>query len=205
MSRRASRRSSPDDAGGKGRPAQPRLPRHCRCAGRISARARPARSSTSTAPRTWPAPRPWRARRASRSRRSSGSTCCTASARSFRSPRGGGRLQPAPRRLPAEWSAKEAARSGVQWTYAPMADLSRDIRWGRIVEGFGEDPHLGSVSLPPGSKASARAGSPTAAKHFVGYGAPMGGRDYDTTHIPARRTARHLSAALPGRARRPER
>src|SRR3712207_1857524 len=48
-------------------------------------------------------------------------------------------------RLASEWAAKEASYVGVNWTFAPMADLSRDSRWGRIVESFGEDPHLGSV------------------------------------------------------------
>ncbi|WP_245439249.1 glycoside hydrolase family 3 N-terminal domain-containing protein [Microvirga aerophila] len=87
-------------------------------------------------------------------------------------------------RLASEWAAKEAAYIGVQWTFAPMADLSRDSRWGRIVEGFGEDPHLGSVLTAARVEGFRQGGLATAAKHFAGYGAPQGGRDYDTTYIP---------------------
>ncbi len=86
-------------------------------------------------------------------------------------------------RLAAEWSAREAAYVGVNWTYAPMADLSRDVRWGRMVEGFGEDPYLGSVLTAARVEGFHAGGLATTAKHFVGYGAPEGGRDYDTTNI----------------------
>jgi beta-glucosidase len=86
--------------------------------------------------------------------------------------------------LASEWAAKEAAYIGVQWTFAPMADLSRDSRWGRIVEGFGEDAHLGSVLTAARVEGFRKGGLATAAKHFAGYGAPQGGRDYDTTYIP---------------------
>jgi beta-glucosidase len=87
-------------------------------------------------------------------------------------------------RLAAEWSAREASYVGVQWTFAPMADLSRDIRWGRTVEGFGEDPYLGSVLTAARVEGFRAGGLATAAKHFAGYGAAQGGRDYDTTLIP---------------------
>ena len=87
-------------------------------------------------------------------------------------------------RLAAEWAAKEAAYVGVNWTFAPMADLSRDSRWGRIVEGFGEDPHLGSVLTAARVEGFRQGGLAAATKHFAGYGAPQGGRDYDTTYIP---------------------
>lgn len=87
-------------------------------------------------------------------------------------------------RLASEWSAREASHVGVQWTYAPMADLSRDSRWGRIVEGFGEDPYLGSVLTAARVEGFRKGGLSTATKHFAGYGAPQGGRDYDTTYIP---------------------
>jgi beta-glucosidase len=87
-------------------------------------------------------------------------------------------------RLAAEWSAKESAHIGLQWTFAPVADLSRDIRWGRIVEGFGEDPHLGSVLTAARVEGFRAGGLATATKHFAGYGAPLGGRDYEATHIP---------------------
>jgi beta-glucosidase len=86
--------------------------------------------------------------------------------------------------LASEWSAKEAAYVGVNWTFAPMADLSRDSRWGRIVEGFGEDPYLGSVLTAARVEGFRKGGLAAAAKHFAGYGAPQGGRDYDTTYIP---------------------
>lgn len=87
-------------------------------------------------------------------------------------------------RLASEWAAKEASYVGVQWTFAPMADLSRDSRWGRMVEGFGEDPHLGSVLTAARVEGFRKGGLATAVKHFAGYGAPQGGRDYDTTYIP---------------------
>lgn len=86
--------------------------------------------------------------------------------------------------LASEWAAREAAYVGVNWTFAPMADLSRDSRWGRIVEGFGEDPYLGAVLTAARVQGFHDGGLATAAKHFAGYGAPQGGRDYDTTFIP---------------------
>ena len=87
-------------------------------------------------------------------------------------------------RLASEWAAREASYVGVNWTFAPMADLSRDSRWGRIVEGFGEDPYLGSVLTGARVEGFRAGGLATATKHFAGYGAPQGGRDYDTTYIP---------------------
>ena len=87
-------------------------------------------------------------------------------------------------RLAAEWSARESVHMGLQWTFAPVGDLSRDVRWGRIVEGFGEDPHLGSVLTAARVEGFTAGGLATAVKHFAGYGAPVGGRDYDTTQIP---------------------
>jgi len=87
-------------------------------------------------------------------------------------------------RLASEWGAREAAYVGVNWTFAPMADLSRDSRWGRIVEGFGEDPYLGSVLTAARVEGFRQGGLAASTKHFAGYGAPQGGRDYDTTYIP---------------------
>lgn len=87
-------------------------------------------------------------------------------------------------RLASEWGAREAAYIGVNWTFAPMADLSRDSRWGRIVEGFGEDPYLGSVLTAARVEGFRQGGLAASTKHFAGYGAPQGGRDYDTTYIP---------------------
>lgn len=86
--------------------------------------------------------------------------------------------------LASEWAAKEASHVGVNWTFAPMADLSRDSRWGRIVEGFGEDPYLGAVLTAARVEGFRKGGLAATTKHFAGYGAPQGGRDYDTTYIP---------------------
>jgi beta-glucosidase len=86
-------------------------------------------------------------------------------------------------------AAREVAAAGVDWTFAPMVDLARDPRWGRIAEGFGEDPWLGALD----AAASVRGFQGTnvadldhvvaCLKHFVGYGAAEGGRDYNTTEI----------------------
>ncbi|MEM9532362.1 MAG: glycoside hydrolase family 3 N-terminal domain-containing protein [Pseudomonadota bacterium] len=87
-------------------------------------------------------------------------------------------------------SALEAARTGINWTFAPMIDISRDARWGRIAESFGEDPYLTgrfAVAMVRGFQGEdlAQPGSIAAtAKHFVGYGASEAGRDYNTTNIP---------------------
>ncbi len=89
----------------------------------------------------------------------------------------------------ARLAAAEAASGGVNWTFSPMIDVSRDPRWGRAVESFGEDPHLNAVMgaamirgyqggnlRDPGSIAAT-------AKHFVGYGHAEGGRDYNTADM----------------------
>lgn len=90
----------------------------------------------------------------------------------------------------ARVAAKEAWSSGVNWTFAPMIDISRDARWGRIAESCGEDPYLTSVmgvAMVEGfqGKNLSDDGSILAcAKHFAGYGAAEAGRDYNTTLIP---------------------
>ncbi|KAA3610436.1 MAG: glycosyl hydrolase [Calditrichaeota bacterium] len=90
----------------------------------------------------------------------------------------------------AEISAKEAVQMGIDWTFAPMMDLARDPRWGRIAESFGEDPFLASklaVSMTKGLQGDDLADPnriAACAKHYVGYGAAEGGRDYNTTLIP---------------------
>ncbi len=90
----------------------------------------------------------------------------------------------------ARFSAQEAAASGVNWTFAPMIDISRDPRWGRIAESFGEDPHLTSelgvamVRGFQGDDLSTRGSIAACAKHFAGYGDCESGRDYATTNIP---------------------
>ncbi len=90
----------------------------------------------------------------------------------------------------ARIAAQEAAAHGVNWTFAPMIDISRDPRWGRIAESFGEDPYLTGVlgaAMVRGFQGDdlADTGSIAAcAKHFAGYGASESGRDYNTTNIP---------------------
>jgi beta-glucosidase len=90
----------------------------------------------------------------------------------------------------ARLAALEAAAAGVNWTFAPMIDVSRDPRWGRIAESFGEDVHLTcvfAVAMVEGLQGEdlAAFGSIAAcAKHFAGYGAVESGRDYATTNIP---------------------
>ncbi|MFC1712133.1 beta-glucosidase BglX [Candidatus Poribacteria bacterium] len=90
----------------------------------------------------------------------------------------------------ARVAAREASSTGVNWTFAPMIDVCRDPRWGRIAEGGGEDPYLnaqlGSAMIRgfQGEDMSASDRIAACAKHFVGYGAAEGGRDYNTTLIP---------------------
>jgi beta-glucosidase len=88
-----------------------------------------------------------------------------------------------------KYAAEDARAAGIQWTFTPMVDIARDARWGRIVEGAGEDPYLGSAmaraqvrglqgdKLGPDSVIAC-------VKHFAGYGAADGGRDYDSSYIP---------------------
>lgn len=89
-------------------------------------------------------------------------------------------------------AAKEARASGVHWTFAPMVDIARDARWGRIAEGAGEDPFLASVTARArvlgfqGSNYSAADKVVACAKHWVAYGAAEGGRDYNTTDLSER-------------------
>jgi beta-glucosidase len=89
-------------------------------------------------------------------------------------------------------AAEEAAAQGIRWTFSPMVDIARDARWGRIAESAGEDPFLGSVLARAYVRGyqGQRFQDPTSilacAKHFVGYGAAEGGRDYNTTDISER-------------------
>ena len=86
-------------------------------------------------------------------------------------------------------AASEARALGIHWTFAPMVDIARDPRWGRIVEGAGEDPYLGAAM----ARAQVRGfqgdhiGAPghiiAGPKHYVGYGAAVGGRDYDPVYL----------------------
>ncbi len=86
-------------------------------------------------------------------------------------------------------SARETSAGGNDWTFAPMVDLGRDPRWGRIAEGFGEDPWLGCLYAAAnvrgfqGTNIADPESVVACMKHFVGYGAAEGGRDYNTTEI----------------------
>ena len=109
-------------------------------------------------------------------------------------------IYPVPLAMAASWdpavveraqsmAAREASATGIQWTFAPMVDIARDPRWGRIMEGAGEDPFLGSRI----AEAQVRGfqgqslGTPdhimACVKHFAGYGAALGGRDYEESNI----------------------
>ncbi len=89
----------------------------------------------------------------------------------------------------ARVAAQEASASGVRWTFSPMVDIARDARWGRMAEGAGEDPFLGSAMAAAyvrgyqGSRLDASDSIAACAKHYVGYGAAEGGRDDNTTEI----------------------
>jgi beta-glucosidase len=86
-------------------------------------------------------------------------------------------------------AAKEAHAVGINWAFAPMLDIARDPRWGRMVEGAGEDPYLGSAMAAAQVRGfqGEYIGAPdhvlACMKHFAGYGAAEGGRDYDGSYI----------------------
>lgn len=92
----------------------------------------------------------------------------------------------------SEMAAREAAAEGTHWTFAPMVDITRDPRWGRIAEGNGEDTFLGSAiarAAVNGFQGKNLADPLTilaCPKHYVAYGAAEGGRDYNTTEVSAR-------------------
>jgi beta-glucosidase len=86
-------------------------------------------------------------------------------------------------------AAEDARAAGIQWTFTPMVDIARDARWGRIVEGAGEDPFLGSAMARAQVRGfqGAKLGPNSVlvcVKHFAGYGAAEGGRDYDSVYVP---------------------
>ncbi|MDC1259707.1 beta-glucosidase BglX [Flavobacteriaceae bacterium] len=89
----------------------------------------------------------------------------------------------------AEVAAEEAAAAGINWTFAPMVDISRDARWGRVMEGAGEDPYLGSkiafarVKGFQGSDLSKHNTLAACAKHFAAYGFAESGREYNTVDV----------------------
>ncbi len=90
----------------------------------------------------------------------------------------------------ARVAAREASEAGIHWTFAPMLDIARDPRWGRVAEGLGEDPYLAGILGAAmvrgfqGESLDAPGSLAACAKHYVGYGAVEGGRDYNTTWIP---------------------
>lgn len=92
----------------------------------------------------------------------------------------------------ASIAAAESRAAGVHWTFAPMVDIAHDPRWGRIIEGAGEDVFLGSLVAAArvrgfqGADYSANNKILATAKHWVGYGAAQGGRDYNTTDLSER-------------------
>ncbi|MBT0670311.1 glycoside hydrolase family 3 C-terminal domain-containing protein [Novosphingobium profundi] len=109
-------------------------------------------------------------------------------------------IMPVPLAMAASWDPKvaeagqavaaaEARAAGVNWTFAPMVDITRDPRWGRIVEGAGEDPVLGAAMAAAqvrgfqGSYIGAPGHIIAGPKHFAGYGAATGGRDYDEVEL----------------------
>ena len=105
-------------------------------------------------------------------------------------------FDPARVEFSARQSAVEATAHGLHWTFAPMVDIARDPRWGRIVEGAGEDPYLGSAMAAArvrgfqGGDSALNLGAPDAllatAKHFAAYGGAEGGRDYNTVELSER-------------------
>lgn len=94
--------------------------------------------------------------------------------------------------LSARIAATEASASGIHWTFAPMVDIARDPRWGRVMEGAGEDPYLGSriayarVKGFQGNKLCELNSIMACAKHFAAYGAAIGGRDYNSVDMSDR-------------------
>ncbi len=90
----------------------------------------------------------------------------------------------------ARLAAREAAAQGIQWTFAPMIDIARDPRWGRVAESFGEDPYLTGVLGAAmvrgfqGDSLDSADSLAACAKHYAGYGAAEAGRDYNSAWIP---------------------
>ena len=88
----------------------------------------------------------------------------------------------------ARLTSQEAMQAGIRWTFSPMVDIARDPRWGRIAEGYGEDTYLasqmGAATVRGYQGQDSVVQMAACVKHFVGYGASEGGRDYNTTWIP---------------------
>jgi beta-glucosidase len=94
--------------------------------------------------------------------------------------------------MSARIAATEASASGIHWTFAPMVDIARDPRWGRVMEGAGEDPYLGSLIAKARVEGFQGKGLGNVdalmacAKHFAAYGAAIGGRDYNSVDMSER-------------------
>ncbi|HEV8381542.1 MAG TPA: glycoside hydrolase family 3 N-terminal domain-containing protein, partial [Gemmatimonadales bacterium] len=101
-----------------------------------------------------------------------------------------GTFDPEAAEATARAAGQEAAAFGINWTYAPMVDIARDPRWGRIAEGSGEDPYLGSMMAAARVRGFQQTIFATA-KHFAGYGAAEAGREYNETEI-SERTMREI-------------
>ena len=84
----------------------------------------------------------------------------------------------------AQLTAQEAYQDGIRWAFSPMVDVARDPRWGRVAEGYGEDTYLTSQMSAAVVKGYQSRGMAACVKHFAGYSASEGGRDYNTTWIP---------------------
>ena len=84
----------------------------------------------------------------------------------------------------AALTAQEAVSAGIRWAFSPMVDVAHDPRWGRVAEGYGEDPLLTSVMGAATVRGYQKEGMGACVKHFAGYSATEGGRDYNTTWIP---------------------
>ena len=112
---------------------------------------------------------------------------------------------PATVERPARVAAVEASAAGLKWTFAPMVDIARDPRWGRISEGAGEDPYLGSAMARArvrgfqGQDPAAPDRVLACVKHWVAYGAAEGGRDYNTVEPVETDLTIHLLSAVSGR------
>ncbi len=97
--------------------------------------------------------------------------------------------------LAAYWTARETRAAGVNWTFAPMVDMTRDPRWGRVFEGAGEDVFLATVTAAARVRGYHRGGLATSVKHFIGYGEAEAGRDYNSVWIPVSKLLdRHVPA-----------
>ena len=143
------------------------------------------------------------------SRSCSPSTRSTASARSSRSRSATARsFDPGVATADHTIGARETAAVGIKQIYSPMVDVSHEPRWGRIAEGAGEDPYLGSVMAAARvqrrrARTTARPDKVvTSVKHFAAYGQPEGGRDYNTTDMSRAAAVQHVPAAVQGRGRR---